>query len=160
VDVICEGLTFLRWLNQFEARESRVQQKGRFMHPSIEKANELANAHCGAWSASAADIVAQRYSERTSFAMNGGEPMTSRAEIQEMAEGFMLDFPGLKLTCDAVLVADHHMVYAWTFVGKHRETGNNVRFSGWEEWDLNDNLHVVKSLGWYDVEDYNQQVAG
>ena len=32
-------------------------------------------------------------------------------------------------------------------------------FSGWEEWDLNDDLKVTKSLGWYDAEDYERQVA-
>jgi hypothetical protein len=51
------------------------------------------------------------------------------------------------------------MVYAWTFEGHHGETGKLVRFSGWEEWDLDDDLKVTKSLGWYDVEDYNRQVA-
>ena len=86
--------------------------------------------------------------------------MTTRAEIAEMASGFMADFPDLVLTCDTVLVADHHMVYAWTLEGHHAGSGKKVRFSGWEEWDLDDDLRVTRSLGWYDVEDYNQQVAG
>jgi len=86
--------------------------------------------------------------------------MTTQTEIAEMASGFMADFPDLVLTCDTVLVADHHMVYAWIFEGHHAETGKKIRFSGWEEWDLDDDLRVTKSLGWYDVEDYNQQVAG
>ncbi len=86
--------------------------------------------------------------------------MKSRTEIGDMAAGFMADFPDLVLNLDTVLVADHHMVYAWTFEGHHRETGNHVRFSGWEEWDLDDNLKVTKSLGWYDGVDYERQVAG
>ena len=130
------------------------------MFPSLEDARKLADAHCAAWSSSSAGKVAQRYSEQTSFTMNRSDPMTSRAEITEMARGFMSEFPDLKLTCDTVLAADHHIVYAWTFEGRHVETGNLVRFSGWEEWDLDDNLQVTKSLGWYDVEDYNRQVAG
>ena len=92
--------------------------------------------------------------------MNGSEPMTTRAEIAAMADGFMKDFPDLVLACDHVLVANHHMVYAWTFEGQHHETGKLVRFIGWEEWDLDDDLYVTKSLGWYDVDHYNQQVAG
>lgn len=130
------------------------------MFPSLESARKLADAHCAAWTSSLAGKVAQRYSEPTSFAMNRGDPMTSRAEITEMASGFMSEFPDLKLTCDTVLVADHHIVYAWTFEGRHVGTGNLVRFSGWEEWDLDDDLQVTKSLGWYDIDDYNQQVAG
>lgn len=130
------------------------------MFPSINRAKELADAHCAAWTSASVDLVAQRYSEPTSFSMNYGDPMTSRAEIAEMAAGFMSDFPGLTLTCDSILVADHHMVYAWTFQGTLAETGKTVRFSGWEEWDLDDDLQVTKSLGWYDVDDYNRQVAG
>lgn len=92
--------------------------------------------------------------------MNGGDPLTGRSDIGGMAAGFMADFPDLVLTLDSVLVADHHMIYAWTFDGHHKETGNQVRFSGWEEWDLDDDLKVVKSLGWYDSADYERQVAG
>ena len=130
------------------------------MTPDIDTAKKLAKAHCAAWTSLLPDAVAERYSASTSFAINGGEPMTTRAEIAEMAAGFMADFPDLVLTCDTVLVADHHMVYAWIFEGHYRETGKLVRFSGWEEWDLDEDLNVAKSLGWYDAEDYERQVAG
>ena len=104
--------------------------------------------------------MASRYSKNTTMGMNGGDPMTSQAEIADMAAGFMSDFPDLVLTLDSVLVADHHMVYVWTFEGHHKDTGNHVKFSGWEEWDLDDDLKVIKSLGWYDNVDYERQVAG
>ncbi len=129
------------------------------MTPDVDTARKLAEVHCAAWTSLSPDAVAERYSASTNFVMNGGEPMTTRAEIAEMAGGFMVDFPDLVLTCNTVLVADHHMVYAWTFEGHHGETGKLIRFSGWEEWDLDDDLNVTKSLGWYDVEDYNRQVA-
>lgn len=130
------------------------------MVPDRETAVKIARQHCAAWTALDAEAVANRYSKTTSFGMNGGEPMTDRASISDMAAGFMSDFPDLVLTCDYVLVADHHMVYAWTFEGHHKQTGNHVRFSGWEEWDLDDDLNVSKSLGWYDVADYERQVVG
>ena len=129
------------------------------MIPDIGAARNLAEAHCAAWTSHSPEVVAERYSSPTSFAMNGGEPMVTRSEITEMAAGFISDFPDLVLTCDTVLVADHHMIYAWTFEGHFRETGNLVRFSGWEEWDLDEHLSVTKSLGWYDVEDYEKQVG-
>ena len=130
------------------------------MMPDIQSARKLARDHCDAWTRKDADQVANRYSENTTMIMNGGEPMTSRSQIREMANGFMTEFPDLVLRLDTVLVADHHMVYAWTFVGQHKETGNKIRFSGWEEWDLDENLNVSKSLGWYDSLDYERQVAG
>ncbi len=130
------------------------------MIPDIDTARMLAENHCAAWTSLSPDAVADRYSATTSFAMNGGEPMVTRKQIAEMASGFMADFPNLVLTCDTVLVADHHMVYAWTFEGRYHQTGKLVRFSGWEEWDLDDDLKVTRSLGWYDTEDYERQVAG
>ena len=130
------------------------------MLPNIELATQMAHDHCAAWTERRPDDVAARYSETTSFAMNWAEPMTSRAEISAMAAGFLNDFPDLVLTCDKVLVAPQHMIYAWTLTGHHKETGNYVEFSGWEEWDLDEDLSVVKSLGWYDGEDYERQVAG
>ena len=129
------------------------------MTPDINTARKMAEAHCAAWTALSSNAVAERYSASTSFAMNWGEPMTTRSEIAAMTSGFMADFPDLVLTCGNVLVADYHMVYAWAFEGHHRETGKLVCFSGWEEWDLDDDMNVVKSLGWYDVENYNRQLA-
>ncbi len=126
----------------------------------INTARKLAQDHCAAWTDGAPERVASRYAEKTLMAMNGGEPMSSRAQISDMAEGFMADFPDLVLSLNTVLVADHHMVYAWTFEGEHKDTGNHVRFSGWEEWDLDEHLNVSKSLGWYDSADYDRQVAG
>jgi nuclear transport factor 2 (NTF2) superfamily protein len=130
------------------------------MIPELETAKRIAREHCAAWTSRRPDDAAVRYSSVTSFSMNGGEPMTARSEIAEMAAGFMSDFPDLILTCDTVLAADHHMTYAWTFEGRHKSTGNLVKFSGWEEWDLDSDLKVSKSLGWYDVADYERQVAG
>jgi len=130
------------------------------MTPDVEMARRIAQDHCAAWTKRAPEVVAGRYAENTTMIMNGGDPMTSRAQIGDMAAGFMADFPDLVLSLDTVLVADHHMAYAWTFEGHHKETGNHVRFSGWEEWDLDENLKVIKSLGWYDGMDYERQVAG
>lgn len=130
------------------------------MTPDVNTARKMAQNHCDAWTNRKPDVVASRYAEQATMIMNGGEPMTSRSEIGEMAAGFMADFPDLVLTLNTVLVADHHMVYAWTFEGHHKETGNRVRFSGWEEWDLDGDLNVIKSRGWYDGADYESQVAG
>ncbi|MEX0350577.1 MAG: DUF1348 family protein [Paracoccaceae bacterium] len=130
------------------------------MTPDLQTARQLAQSHCDAWTGRNPQDVANRYAKVTTMGMNGGDPMTSQAEIAKMAAGFMADFPDLVLKLDTVLVADHHMVYAWTFEGHHKETGNHVSFSGWEEWDLDGNLRVTRSLGWYDAADYERQVTG
>ena len=128
--------------------------------PKLEAARQIALEHCSAWTKRLPKAVAERYADQTAMSINHGEAMTSRSEISEMAAGFMADFPDLVLSLDSVLVAGHHMVYAWTFEGHHKETGNYVRFTGWEEWGLDENIKVTKSLGWYDANDYERQVAG
>ena len=85
--------------------------------------------------------------------------MTTRAEIAEMAGGFMSDFPDLVLTCSTVLAAERHIVYAWSFEGHYRQNGKFARFTGWEEWDLNEELKVINSRGWFDADDYERQIA-
>ncbi|MFN3251175.1 nuclear transport factor 2 family protein [Roseibium album] len=130
------------------------------MIPDPVTAYQIAQDHCAAWTNQSPEMVAGRYAEQTTMSMNGGDPMTSRSQIADMAAGFMADFPDLVLALDTVLVADRHMIYAWTFEGRHKGSGNKGRFSGWEEWDLDDDLKVTKSLGWYDAEDYDRQVAG
>jgi len=51
-------------------------------------------------------------------------------------------------------------VYLWSFTGHHAETGSALHVTGWEEWSLGDDMKVTASLGWFDGEDYNRQVAG
>ena len=98
------------------------------MKPDVETARKIATDHCTAWSNHTPEDVAGRYAEDTCMIMNGGDPLNGQAEISEMAAGFMADFPDLVLSLDNVLVADHHMIYAWTFEGHHKETGKHVRF--------------------------------
>lgn len=129
------------------------------MNHDPEKIRELAEAHVGAWNSMAPEAVAETYTEVTSFAINRGEPMRNRAEIADMAASFMADFPDLVLHCDAVLTAGDHAIYTWTFEGHHKDTNKAVRFSGWEEWEVGEDLKVNSSLGWYDDADFQRQLA-
>lgn len=74
-----------------------------------------------------------------------------------MAAGFFADVPDLTLTCDGVRRAGDHVVYLWTFTGTHSGTGNSLRVVGWEEWDLDADLKVTASRGWFDAHDYLRQ---
>jgi len=49
--------------------------------------------------------------------------------------------------------------FGWTFDGHHAETNAFVTVSGWEEWDLGEDLKIKISLGWFDAEDYARQIA-
>lgn len=73
---------------------------------------------------------------------------------------FYADVPDLSLTCDDVRCSGHHVIYVWTFTGHDASTGNPLNIRGWEEWELNEDLKVVASRGWFDAEDYARQASG
>ena len=82
------------------------------------------------------------------------------ARVTEMAAGFFVDVPDRSLTCDEIRCAGSHAVYVWTFTGHDAKTSNPLKVRGWEEWDLDEDLKVRSSRGWYDADDYALQVAG
>jgi uncharacterized protein (TIGR02246 family) len=121
---------------------------------------ELARTYTAAWNSGSADNVARHYADDGQIVINRGEPWQGRARIADMAAGFFTDVPDLALTCDELRCAGSHVLYAWTFTGHDAKTGRPLRVRGWEEWDLDEDLKVQASRGWYDADDYARQVAG
>jgi uncharacterized protein (TIGR02246 family) len=125
-----------------------------------EAVAQLARAYTAAWNSRSAENVASHYAEDGAIVINGGEPWQGRSRIAVMATGFFTDVPDLALSCDELRCAGSHAVYVWTFTGHDAKTGRPLRVHGWEEWDLDDDLKVKASRGWYDADDYARQVAG
>lgn len=119
-----------------------------------------AAAYTAAWNSGSAEAVASFYADTGGIVINRGTPWMGRAGVQAMAEGFFADVPDLTLTCDGLRIAGDHVAFLWTFTGRHAETRNPLRISGWEEWDLDGEGKVAASLGWFDAADYARQVAG
>ena len=128
------------------------------MAPKPDAVHALIDRHIAAWCAKSAEGVAASYTPDAVFSINRGEPMTSHADIAEMVTGFCEEFPDVVLALDHSFVAGDHAVYVWTFTGTHKESGNAVKFQGWEEWELTDDARVKASLGWFDAEDYARQL--
>lgn len=122
-------------------------------------ARAMADAYTAAWNSGSPQAVAAFYAADGRIVINRGEPWIGREGIAEMAAGFFADVPDLSLVCDAVRCAGDHVAYFWTFTGTHAATKNRLRVSGWEEWDLDRELKVVASRGWYDAADYERQTA-
>lgn len=129
------------------------------MAPNKQDVQNLIDRHIKAWCAKSASGVAASYSEDAVFVINRGEPMEGHADIEDMVNGFCDEFPDVVLTLDHSFIAGDHAVYRWTFTGTHVDTGKKVSFTGWEEWDLTDDCKVRASLGWFDAEDYERQLA-
>jgi len=123
----------------------------------IEK---LADAYTAAWNAGSPQGVAGYFAEDGEIVINRGTPWRGRSGIAEMAAGFFVDVPDLKLTCDGIRCAGSHVAYLWTFRGHAARTMKALTVRGWEEWDLSDDMKIKASRGWYDTEDYARQVAG
>ena len=119
----------------------------------------LAEAYTAAWNSGSPDAVASFYAPNGQIVINRGKPWLGREGVAAMAAGFFADVPDLTLTCDEVRCAGDHVVYAWTFTGTHAGSKNPLRVVGWEEWDLDVDLQIVASRGWFDAADYERQAT-
>ena len=124
-----------------------------------ETVSRLAAAYTAAWNSGSPEAVAAFYAQDGQIVINRGNPWIGRKGIVDMAAGFFADVPDLKLVCDDVRSAGNHVAYFWTFTGTHASTKNPLRVVGWEEWDLDADLKVAASRGWYDADDYARQSA-
>jgi SnoaL-like polyketide cyclase len=107
--------------------------------------------------------VAAFHSPESSLKINDAEPAVGREAIAEVARGFMIAFPDMTLEMDGIEGDANAAVYRWTFIGTNTGpggTGHAVRFSGFEEWTFGDDGLIAESLGHFDAEDYEQQLAG
>ena len=125
-----------------------------------EKILEIATAYTAAWNSGSPDAVASFYAADGHIVINRGDPWQDRNGVAAMAAGFFADVPDLSLRMDALRAAGDHAAYFWTFTGTHSGTNNQLKISGWEEWDLDGDLKVKASRGWFDADNYARQTAG
>lgn len=121
---------------------------------------QLARDYALAWSSGEPDEVASFYAEDGEISINRGDLIKGRAAVAEMAAGFYAEFPDLEVRCDLMRKAGSHAVFIWTLEGHHAETKNHVVAGGWEEWELDDDMKVLSSKGWFDADDYQRQIDG
>ena len=119
----------------------------------------MAKRYAQAWCSHSADSVASFFAADGQIQINRGEVLEGRAAIAQMAAGFYADFPDLIVHCDEVRIAGGHVLFAWTLEGHHAHTKNFVKVGGWEEWNLDADLRIQSSLGWFDAAEYARQIA-
>lgn len=121
---------------------------------------QLARDYALAWSSGEPEAVASFYAEDGEISINRGDVIKGRAAVAEMAAGFYAEFPDLEVRCDLMRKAGSHAVFIWTLEGHHAETKNHVVTGGWEEWELDEEMKVISSKGWFDADDYQRQIDG
>ncbi len=121
---------------------------------------DLATRYTEAWNSKDPKRVSAFHLPSSRISINRGEPSVGHDGLTAMAAGFHADVPDLCLRNDGIRPAGNHVVYMWTFTGHDAQTGNPLEISGWEEWDLDENMKVTSALGWFDADDYQRQVDG
>ena len=129
------------------------------MAPSPASVRDMATKYAAAWSSRTPEGVASFYAPDGKIAINGGDDISGRAAVAEMATGFYAEFPDLIVHLDDIRAAGDHAIFVWTLEGTHSGTGNRVKVQGWEEWTLSDDCEVASSLGWFDAAEYDRQIA-
>jgi uncharacterized protein (TIGR02246 family) len=115
-----------------------------------------------AWSSQDPEGMASCYEDTASLTINRGKPSTGRAELAATAASYMQAFPDLQVSVDRVLVAGDSVFWAWTLTGANTGpggTGNRVRVSGIEVWTIGASGLVANSVGYYDADTYERQLA-
>jgi hypothetical protein len=90
-------------------------------------------------------------------------PAVGIKQLAETAKSYMEAFTDMELTMDSETKEKGTYRYYWTFKGTNtgpNGTGNKVEFSGFEEWTMNDQGLIQKSIGTYDADDFEKQLNG
>lgn len=127
---------------------------------TLDNVTQMSKEYTAAWNSKSAAAVASFYAENGEIVINRGDPWSGRSRVEDMAAAFYADVPDLILTCNEIRLAGTHAIFVWTFTGHDANTGNPLNIRGWEEWELDDDLKVIASRGWFDADDYAWQVEG
>lgn len=126
--------------------------------PSVKA---FAARYTAAWCSQDPSQVASFFTKNGSLSINGGVPSVGRPEITEVARDFMSAFPDMVVRMDGVEERNDAYVYRWTLTGTNSGpggTGKQVEISGYEEWSLDANGLISRSLGHFDETDYKRQL--
>ena len=123
------------------------------------KLEKKAANYTAAWCSKSPEAVAAHYSDDEQIVINRGDVLKGSEAIAEMAAGFYAEFPDLVVHFDEIRFAGNHAIYVWTLEGHHAETKNYVKVGGWEEWEIDENMKIKSSLGWFDADEYDRQVG-
>ncbi len=129
---------------------------------TADEIHDFATRYTAAWCSIDADAVASFFAEDGSIAVNGGEPAVGRTAIAELVQGFYDAFPDTVVIMDNVRGAGDNGVYLWTYEGTNTGpggTGHKVKFSGWESWTFSAEGLVAVSIGSFDSDEYERQLA-
>ena len=122
---------------------------------------EFAQHYAEAWSSHHPEQVASFFAENGSLRVNDGPTAVGRTAIAEIAREFMTTFPDMVVTFDKLEPRGEATAFHWTLIGTKTGldgTGNRVRISGYELWQIGDDGLIAQSEGHFDNAEYERQL--
>ena len=126
-----------------------------------DKLREFAKRYTAAWCSYDPASVAEFYSPHGSLAVNAGTPAVGGSAITDVARSFMTAFPDLQVLMDDLILKGNKVEYHWTLIGTNSGpggTGNRVRISGFEVWQIGSDELISRSHGYFDNDEYQRQL--
>jgi predicted ester cyclase len=141
----------------------RIDSKFRYRNRVVNsiQLTELAQRYARAWCSHVPEDVARFYADDGSLAVNDDPPAVGRSAITQVAHDFMSAFPDLTVTMDQMVSTPEGVRFHWTLAGTNNGpggTGNRVRISGYELWQLDCDGLISQSKGHFDSADYERQL--
>ncbi|MFL5732752.1 MAG: nuclear transport factor 2 family protein [Chloroflexia bacterium] len=127
----------------------------------LTELNDFGHRYARAWCSQDPDSVAAFFSEGGSLSVNDNAPAVGREEIAKVAQGFMTDFPDMRVSMDEIETQSQRSVFRWTLTGTNTGpggTGGRVQISGYEVWTLGPGGLIAESKGHYDAAEYERQI--
>lgn len=124
--------------------------------------SDFAARYTAAWCSQDPSSVAAFYSADGRLCVNHGTPAVGRGAIAEVARSFMTAFPDLQVVMDKLLVQSDPAEYHWTLSGTNSGpggTGQQVRISGFELWQIGKDGLIASSQGHFDSAEYQRQLG-
>lgn len=122
----------------------------------------FARSYAQVWCGVRPEFIAMFYEENGVLQLNQSKPAEGRAQIAEVAQGFMHNLPDMLVRYDSLVTKPTGTEFHWTLTATHSGpggTGNKVEVSGYELWQMGDNGRILKSQGHFPTEEYNRQLG-
>jgi uncharacterized protein (TIGR02246 family) len=129
--------------------------------PAPDALRAIAESYTAAWCSMDPEQVAAHFAPKGSLQVNDGAPAVGRDAIAETARGFYTALPDMQVYLRELAVDGPNVEYRWTFTGTNTGpggTGKAVKVDGYEEWTLDDEGLISRSLGHYDADEYARQL--
>ena len=126
-----------------------------------EKLIDFGKHYAAEWCSQQPDSVAAYFSASGSLSVNANTPAVGRGAIAKVAAGFMTAFPDIIVVMDSLIMQTDATAFHWTLTGTNTGpggTGNKVKISGVELWQLDVAGLIQESKGSFDAAEYNRQL--